>query len=139
MRSKKENKKENTASQEREKFKAQLVELKRKISCEIRHLIEENISKSQRDASGEISSYTYHMADMATDSFDREFSYTLAINERELIYLIDEALSKIDSGTYGICELCNKKIIKKRLKTIPYAKYCLKCQREEERSRKETK
>ena len=134
MKNKKENKKETI-----EKFKAQLMELKRKISSEIRHLIEENISKSQRDASGEISSYTYHMADMATDSFDREFSYTLAHNERELMYLIDEALSKINSGTYGICELCNKKITKKRLKTIPYARYCLKCQREEERFRKETK
>ena len=139
MKNKKENKKENTIHQEQEKFKARLIELKRKISGEIRHLIEENISKSQRDASGEISSYTYHMADMATDSFDREFSYTLANNERELIYLIDEALSKINSGTYGICELCNKKITKKRLKTIPYTRYCLKCQREEERTRKETK
>ena len=121
-----------------EKFKIQLIELKRKISCEIRHLTEENISKSQREASGEISSYTYHMADMATDSFDREFSYTLASNERDLIYLIDEALSKIDSGTYGVCERCNKKILKKRLKTIPYARYCLACQEEEEkRFRKE--
>jgi len=136
MKGRKGNKKENIVKQEREKLKAQLIELKRKISCEIRHLTEENISKSQRDASGEISSYTYHMADMATDSFDREFSYTLANNERELIYLIDVALSKIDSGIYGICELCNKKITKKRLKTIPYAKYCLKCQKEEERFRK---
>jgi RNA polymerase-binding protein DksA len=119
-----------------QKLRDLLLELKRKVSGEIRHLTEENISKSQREASGEISSYTFHMADMASDSFDREFSYALADNEQELLYLIDEALAKIASGEFGICELCDKPISKSRLKAIPYAKYCLKCQEEEEKRSK---
>ena len=117
------------------KFKEQLLKLKREILGEIRHLTEENISKSQKEASGEISSYTYHMADMASDSFDREFSYTLADNEQGLVYLINEALAKIDSDEYGICEICGKPIPKRRLKAIPYAKYCYKCKELEEKKR----
>ncbi|MDP8233855.1 MAG: TraR/DksA family transcriptional regulator [Candidatus Saelkia tenebricola] len=140
MVNKKRKEKKKVVSQNWEKYRILLIELKQKISREIRHLTEENIAKSQRDASGEISGYTYHMADMASDSFDRDFSYTLVKNEQELIYLIDEALSKMDSGGYGICEFCNKKITKKRLKAIPYAKNCLNCQEEEEkRIRKEAR
>ena len=97
---------------------------------------EDNIYKSQRDVSGEVSSYTYHMADMASDSFDREFSYALAHNEQELIYLINEALIKIDSGEFGVCELCGSRITKSRLKVIPYAKHCLDCQKKEEKRNK---
>ncbi len=121
---------------ELKEFKLQLQELKRKISSEIRHLTEENIAKSQRDASGELSSYTYHMADMASDSFDREFAYTLASNEQELIYLISEALVRIDNNEFGICENCVKPITKKRLRAVPYAKHCIKCQEEEEKRAK---
>ena len=119
-----------------EGFKKQLLELKRKILGEIQHLTEDSMSKTQREASGELSSYTFHMADMASDNFDREFSFTLATNERELLYLIDEALAKIDSGEYGICELCGNPIGKMRLKAIPYAKYCISCQEKEEKRRK---
>ncbi|MDP8253977.1 MAG: TraR/DksA family transcriptional regulator [Candidatus Kaelpia aquatica] len=119
--------------QELEKIKKVLMDLKKKISLEIRHLTEDSIFKSQQDVSGEISNYTYHMADMATDSFDREFSYALANNEQELVYLIGEALSRIDSGEYGICELCENNIKKSRLNAIPYAKHCLECQIEEEK------
>ncbi|MDP8215806.1 MAG: TraR/DksA family transcriptional regulator [Candidatus Kaelpia imicola] len=124
--------------QELEKFKKILMDLKKKVSSEIRHLTEDSIYKSQKDVSGEISSYTYHMADMATDSFDREFSYALANNEQELVYLINEALSRIDSGEYGICELCENSIKRSRLNAIPYAKNCLECQtKEEKRVRRE--
>ncbi len=126
--------------EELDKFKKILVDLKNKIALEIRRLTEDSIYKSQKDISGDISSYTYHMADMAADSFDREFSYALANNEQELMYLIDEALFRIESKDYGICELCEERIKKSRLNAIPYAKYCLKCQTEEEkRVRREKK
>lgn len=119
--------------QELEEIKKKLLQMRRKITGEIRHLTEDSISKSQKEASGEISSYTYHMADMASASFDRDFAFSLASNEQELLYMIDEALNKIESGEYGICESCGIKIPKKRLKVLPYARYCVKCQEEEEK------
>ncbi|HDM08594.1 MAG: TraR/DksA family transcriptional regulator [Candidatus Omnitrophota bacterium] len=124
---------EPLTKKELEEIKKILVEMKKKITGEIRRLTEDNISKSQKEASGEISSYTYHMADMASASFDRDFAFSLASNEQELLYMIDEALSKIESGEYGICESCGVRIPKRRLKAIPYARYCVKCQEEEEK------
>ncbi|HDL10078.1 MAG TPA: TraR/DksA family transcriptional regulator [Candidatus Omnitrophica bacterium] len=121
------------SKKELQEIKSRLLEMRRKITGEIRHLTEENIPKSQKEASGEISSYTYHMADMASASFDRDFAFSLASNEQELLYMIDEALNKIESGEYGICELCGARIPKQRLKAIPYARYCVKCQEEEEK------
>lgn len=129
--------KERLNKKDLESFKKLLLNLKQKIVGEIRHLTKDNINKSPRDASGELSSYTFHIADMASDSFDREFTLNLASTERELLYLIDDALIKIDSGEYGICEMCEKPISKKRLRAIPYAKYCLKCQAEEEKKSRE--
>ncbi len=73
------------------------------------------------------------MADVATDTYDREFSLGLASNERQLLYELDDALKKIEEGTFGICEECKSGIAKTRLKAIPYARLCLKCQEKKEK------
>ncbi|MDD4953790.1 MAG: TraR/DksA family transcriptional regulator, partial [Candidatus Omnitrophica bacterium] len=83
--------------------------------------------------SGDISGYTYHMADVATDNYDREFSLGIASNERKMIYELDDALKKIDEGAFGICEDCKSPIAKNRLKAVPYARLCLKCQEKREK------
>ena len=114
-------------------FKKLILERKDEIVSEIQHISEDTLKKSQRDAAGDISGYTYHMADIATDTYDREFSMGIASNERKLVYEIDDALKKIEEGNYGICEDCKCLITKTRLKAIPYARLCLKCQEKREK------
>ncbi|MEI6631829.1 MAG: TraR/DksA family transcriptional regulator, partial [bacterium] len=75
----------------------------------------------------------YHMADVATDTYDREFSLGLASSERELLYELDDALKKIEDGSFGICEQCKSLITKTRLKAIPQARFCVKCQEKKEK------
>ncbi len=114
-------------------FKKLISKKKEEIIEEIKHISEDTLKKSQKDASGDISGYTYHMADVATDTYDREFSLGIASNESQLIYELDDALKKIEEGKYGICEECKGLIPKTRLKALPYARLCLKCQQAKER------
>jgi len=114
-------------------FKKLILKRKEEVLEEIKHLSEDTLKKSQKDASGDISGYTYHMADVATDAYDREFSLGLASNEQNLLYELDDALKKIDEGTFGICEECNSLITKIRLKAVPYARLCVKCQKKKEK------
>ena len=66
------------------------------------------------------------------DIFDRELALDVAGNEQDLLFEIDDALRRIDEGTYGLCEATGKPIKKERLKAIPYARYCLEAQAEME-------
>jgi len=116
-----------------QKFKAMLVTERNKLVEGLDHIERDNLNRSQRDASGDLSGYSFHMADQATDNFDREFSLDLASAEQNILNRIDEALHKIDEGTYGVCENCEKPISQKRLKAVPYAKLCIKCKEDEEK------
>jgi len=114
-------------------FKKIILKRKEEILEEIKHISDDTLKKSQKEASGDISGYTYHMADVATDTYDREFSLGLASNERKLLYELDDALKKIEDGTFGICEECKTLIAKTRLKAVPYARFCVKCQEKKEK------
>ena len=111
-----------------------LVKQKARILEELLKIRGENLGKSQKDYSGDLSGYTLHMADMATDLYDREFSLELAEGERERLFALDEAIKRIDEGAYGKCDSCGGAISKQRLKAMPQAKKCIKCQEEEEKS-----
>jgi DnaK suppressor protein len=114
-------------------FKKLLIKRKDEILEQINHISEDTLKKSQKEASGDISGYTYHMADVATDTYDREFSMGLASNERQLLYEFDDAMKKIDEGGFGLCEGCKRLISKSRLKAVPYARMCIKCQEKNEK------
>lgn len=114
-------------------FKKIVLKRKDEILEGIQHISEDTLKKSQKEASGDISGYTYHMADVATDTYDREFSLGLASNERKLLYELDDALKKIEDGSYGFCEECKLAITKTRLKAVPYARLCVKCQEKKEK------
>jgi RNA polymerase-binding protein DksA len=114
-------------------FKKIVLKKKDEVLEEIAHISEDTLKKSQKEASGDISGYTYHMADVATDNYDREFSLGLASNERKLVFELDDALKKIEEGTFGICEDCKLPIAKTRLKAVPYARLCVKCQEKKEK------
>lgn len=116
------------------KFKKLLLKKRAEIVKEIHEITKENM-KSLKEASGDLSGYSYHMADMASDSYDRDLSLNIATGEQKVIYEIDETLKLIDEGKYGICVSCSKKIPVKRLKALPYAKYCIQCQSKEEKAK----
>lgn len=109
-------------------FKKMLLKIKEYIADQMKHISDNTLKKSQRDASGDVSGYTLHMADVATDTYDREFSLDLAANERERLYEIDDALKRIEERTFGVCEKCSRPINKIRLKALPYTRMCLQCQ-----------
>ena len=118
------------------KFKSLLEKERIKVAEGINHIERDNLNRSQRDAAGDLSGYSFHMADMATDNFDREFSLDLASTEQTILNRVEAAIRKIDEGTYGTCETCNKPISTKRLKAVPYAELCIKCKEDEEKNKK---
>jgi DnaK suppressor protein len=108
-------------------YRKLLLKVKEQITGDIRGLSNEN-NGSVNDRGGDVSGHALHMADVATDMYDREFTMGLAANDRELLYHVNEALGRIDEGTYGLCVTCKKSIPATRLKAIPHAQTCLKCQ-----------
>lgn len=77
-----------------------------------------------RDATDEQPSFSLHMADAGTDSFDRDFALSRISAEQDAIYEIDEALDRIRQGSFGICELTGKPIEPRRLEAIPWTRFC---------------
>jgi DnaK suppressor protein len=73
------------------------------------------------------------LADVATDSIERELIYDLSVTEKQELEEIDNALQKIEDKNYGKCESCGEDIAMGRLKVKPYAKYCTKCKEDHER------
>ena len=115
-------------------IRSELIKRKAEILEEIISLQGGSVNKSPKDASGDLSGYSFHMADMATDLYEREFSLELAEGERERLYALDEAIKRIDEGKYGVCDTCGIHISKQRLKVMSQAQNCIKCQEKEEKS-----
>ena len=116
-------------------FKAMLLERRREILQNVHEIEGETLRKSRLDASGDLSSMPIHMADLGTDNFQQEFSLELMDSERRLITEIDDALHRIDAGTYGICEGTGKPISKARLEAQPWARYSVEYARMMEQGR----
>jgi DnaK suppressor protein len=110
-----------------EKFQKLLLKHREKLSREY-----ENI-EHKIDTPSDSFAYPYHMADVGTDTAEKEEESIIITNIGNTLILIDEALEKIENNTYGKCERCSKKIEKARLKVLPYAKLCIKCQELEEK------
>jgi len=101
-----------------------------KLSDSLLHDID-NMSKnpgSQNSESSDVSGHVLHMADVATDMYDREFNLGLASTEREVLQKIEQALKRINDNIFGACIECEKSIPFARLNAIPYVETCLKCQ-----------
>ena len=112
-------------------YKKFLLKIKSQVQGDIRSMASE--SEGDQSDKGDLSGHAMHMADVATDMYDREFNLSLASNDREIIQKIDAALARIDKGTFGLCLKSGKRIPEMRLKAIPYAEYCLEVQEELDR------
>ncbi len=129
-------KEKKLTAKELEQFRKLLLELRDKVLDGIQFLSGDNLNRSQRDVSGDLSGYSLHMADQGTDNYDREFALNLVSSEQDILYEIDEALRRIDDGTDGICEMSGEPIERARLKALPHARYSVTAQSEMERGQK---
>ena len=117
-----------------EVYKKILFKIKEQIEGDIRLMSDES-GGVQGDRGGDVSGHALHMADVATDMYDREFNLGLASNDREILIKVQQALLRIEDGQYGHCSECKKPVPVARLKAIPYAETCLKCQEKMESGR----
>jgi DnaK suppressor protein len=116
-----------------EHFKQALLEKRQEIIGNVNEMEDEALKKSRMDASGDLSSMPIHMADIGTDNYEQEFALDLMDSERKLLREIDDALERIEQGTYGICEATGEPIAKARLKATPWARYCVEYARKLEK------
>ena len=87
-----------------------------------------------RESSGDISGYSFHMADIGTDSMEREKAFLFASAEGRALIDVNEALRRLYNGQYGVCEVCSGPLGTERLEVVPHARLCVSCKEEEERS-----
>lgn len=90
-----------------------------------------------RDSSGDASAYAIHQADHGSDTYDRENQVLMLEKEHIRLKQITNALKRVYNGTYGVCELCGKKIQEKRLQYVPHAVYCIDCREAEDKRKKQ--
>jgi DnaK suppressor protein len=109
-----------------EHFKEKLLEERKRVLEEMDELQATNLKQSISDASGENSRYSYHLGDVASLSYGREFSMGLAERQQKYLEQVDEALQRIEDGTYGICKVTGETIAVERLDEVPVAKYSVK-------------
>ena len=95
-------------------------------------LLKKNAEATIKDSSGDLSSYSYHMADQGTDAMEREKAFLFASKDGRLLYHINEALRRIKDKKYGKCMQCGKAISSARLEAVPHARLCITCKEKEE-------
>jgi RNA polymerase-binding transcription factor DksA len=112
------------SSREREDLKRMLVATRERLTGQIATLHGESLQRHDR----------VNIEEEGTDAFERQLALDLASSEQDSLYEIDEALRRIEQGTYGICEQCGCKIEKPRLKALPFVRTCVGCQSQIERA-----
>ena len=85
------------------------------------------MASTLNDASGENSAYSFHMADVGTDNMEREKAFFFATREGKFLNHIEEALQRIEDGSYGNCSDCENPIPQERLIAVPTATRCVPC------------
>jgi RNA polymerase-binding transcription factor DksA len=98
------------------------------ILLDLRDRLMNQMSGLAKESAEEISSYSLHMADSGTDNFDRDFALSLLSSDQDAVYEIEEALKRIEKGTYGVCEITGKPIPRARLEAIPWTRFTVEAQ-----------
>ncbi len=90
-------------------------------------------SLRSRAENNEASAVGQHQADAGSDAYEKDFALSLLSQEQDALYEIEEALKRIENGTYGVCEMSNKVIPHARLEAIPFARFTVECQQQLEK------
>ena len=110
-----------------ETYKNRLMTLRARIRGDVSTMADGALSQSRSEAAGDLSAMPLHMADIGSDNFEREQTLSFIQSDSKTLMLIEEALARIKSGTYGICESCGCSIPKARLNVLPYTDCCVRC------------
>jgi DnaK suppressor protein len=113
-------------------FRELLLEERKRVVAALQNLHDDHAG-TLTDESGEEAAFDNHLADTATETYDRELDYTLEENSEHVLADIDAALKRIEDGTYGVCTNRGEQIPVERLEALPWATLCIDCQRERER------
>lgn len=113
------------------KQKERLLALRDTMLDSMQGMAQDNL-RSRAEGS-EASAFGMHQGDAGSDAYDRDFALSLLSQEQDALYEIEEALKRIDNGTYGICEKSEKPITHARLEAIPFTRYTVECQAQIER------
>lgn len=113
-------------------FRELLLDERKRVVAAIQNL-HDGHPGSISDETGDDAVYDNHLADTATETYDRELDYSLEENSEHVLAEIDAALKRIEDGTYGICTNRGEQIPVERLEALPWATLCIDCQRERER------
>ncbi len=115
-------------------FEQRLRDERVRVLKEMGHYENTVLKVNQRDSAGDLSGYSFHMADVGTDAMEREKAFHLASAEGRMLLELNEALRRIARSEYGICESCENPILRARLEAMPTARLCLACKEKEERA-----
>ena len=125
------------AKKQLQHFEKRLLEERRRVLKELGHH-DETFGSSSQDADGDLSSYSFHMADQGTDAMEREKAFLMASKEGRFLWHIDQALRRLYKSpeTFGKCMNCGQDIAFERLDALPHARYCFECKQREEDGKK---
>jgi len=113
-------------------LRARLLEERGELQDQLTTIEDTSFSTTQSDLSGDVG-LDDESADAGTATFEREKDLSIEQNVRDLLQKIDRALTRIDAGTYGVCDRCGKPIEKARVKALPYVDLCIKDARAQSR------
>jgi RNA polymerase-binding protein DksA len=113
-------------------FKKLILEKRAQISQEVEEIERSSRVDGRLTASEDRSTYSLHMADHGTDAMEREKSLLFAQRGGDYIDYLNEALERIDNGTFGICRVCGGQISRARLEAVPTATQCISCKSKRE-------
>jgi len=87
-----------------------------------------DLAKNREVSDETVEESAQDMVDRATSAYTKEFAYSLSESDRKILLLIDQALERLEAGTYGSCVHCGQPCQEKRLEAVPWARHCLDCQ-----------
>ena len=119
-------------------FEKRLLEERKRVLKELGNY-SETFGATPQSADGDLSSYSFHMADQGTDAMEREKAFLFASQEGRFLWHIDEALRRLyrSPETFGKCHSCGQDIDYDRLDALPHARLCITCKQREEDGKKQ--
>jgi len=112
-------------------FEKRLMEERKRAIAQMAQF-DDQLTMSEEESSGEITTWRFHMADLGTETFEREQNFLLASREGRLLWHIDQALRRLyrSPDKFGRCDECGKRIAYERLDAIPYVPRCVHCKQD---------